>query len=112
LLFLSLKAELQAGLEYLTAERKTPREPEPAPKADPKPAEPPESRIMTDSGADSADMAPRPLPPAADSMAEPPAKAEAAPKKPKKEPKLKQKRDEWTQYVRVLLSSSEFTFVE
>lgn len=110
------KAELQAGLDYLIAERKTPREPEPAPKTDPKPIEPAETRIMTDSGADSGGtMPPAPAPEAAapaSPMPEPAPKAETTPKKPKKEPKLKQKRDEWTQYVRVLLSSSEFTFVE
>ena len=50
------KAELEAGVEYLKAERNRPAEPEPAPEAAPKPAMTGEERIMTDSGVDGAGM--------------------------------------------------------
>lgn len=104
------KAELDAALEYLKAERNRPPEPEPAPAPAPKSTEPAESRIMTDSGKDGSAMPPPPMP-----GAESPAAGKPAPqpaKSAKTEVKSKQKRDEWAQYVRVLLSSSEFTFIE
>jgi hypothetical protein len=95
--------EVRAGIEYLTAEKAVPPQPEPESKAAPVPTEGSGTNWTAADGKDEPKAA---------------AKAPAGPdpkpaaRKKKDEKPSAQKPDPWTQYVRVLLSSSEFTYIE
>ncbi|MBY0374202.1 MAG: DUF1549 and DUF1553 domain-containing protein, partial [Bryobacteraceae bacterium] len=106
-------AEVEAGLAFIAEEKKNPPKEEP-PAAKPTEAKPEAKPMATEaSGAWSAAAEADP-PAAKPAETKPETKAEAPVRRSAKkdEKKLQQKADPWTQYVRVLLSSSEFTFIE
>ncbi len=90
-------AELKLGLDYLAAERNRPAETKPDPAIPDKPSEG-DKKEMKPSEATAAVGAD------AWQMGRQPEKAE--------EPKKPQKADPWIQYARVLMSSSEFLFID
>ena len=111
--------EVEAGLAYLAEEKRAKPEEKPA-KPEGKPEATPEAKPMASgtsgdwAATSAAEEQPKPTAekPAGAKIDDQKAPAPVRPASKKDAKKPAQKADPWTQYVRVLLSSSEFTFIE